>query len=693
MLHRESSSWLLRAALAGAAVGLLTPALLAQGSSSQTGHGGEPGRVPGVLPRTTGPADTAPPRGRVPGAREDGGRGARPSTGAASGGPVIARPAVDIETLIYFLERDQNDWRIWWRLNRDPLLVVDPGEVLPLSADGGFYMGGDGDRDSSRIVKAPVLQEQVLPALVEALGRERSPAVRSAVLLALGRAGSLVGEDTARLVLDHVADPDRNVCEAAIVAAGLQADPYVVRRVVHLAHGCEAAVELLGGRAADTRLSAFAALAVGLGVQRSENEDLRRFVIFDLARTASNPFAAPDVPVACVAAIGLLPLPWKGEEPSATRPAPHASREGQLAWLLQAVAADDVHRQVRGHAALALGRLGHDARGAWREQVVETLLALVDEDSDACLETRQGAAIALGLIGDCDEDALDRKVRRALVRATREGDTLTRRFALISIGRVAGRAGDGEGLPDQGRGELAAHLLTQLVHGRSGLDAWSALALGNLQHELFDQGVAPSREVQRALARKLEDCRTPTTAGAFGLGLALALEPEADRRLAEALERFEGDEPAAAALSLALGLTGGREARALLVELLEQTSGRPGLLHDAALALVLTGDFDGTPRLVEVYERAGALDSRAALASALGRTGDTRAIPPLLATLGDETVPQTERALAARGLGWLLDQGGAPVWTPLSCDLNWGADTSSLAGLGGGDFLELLRDF
>ena len=28
------------------------------------------------------------------------------------------------------------------------------------------------------------------------------------------------------------------------MAAGLQADPYVVRRVVHLAHGCEAAVEL-----------------------------------------------------------------------------------------------------------------------------------------------------------------------------------------------------------------------------------------------------------------------------------------------------------------------------------------------------------------------------------------------------------------------------------------------------------------
>ena len=38
-------------------------------------------------------------------------------------------------------------------------------------------------------------------------------------------------------------------------------------------------------------------------------------------------------------------------------------------------------------------------------------------------------------------------------------------------------------------------------------------------------------------------------------------------------------------------------------------------------------------------------------------------------------------------------EGGAPVWTGLSCDLNWGADTSSLAGVGGGDFLALLRDF
>ncbi len=622
------------------------------------------------------------------GVTRTGATGARP-------GPSVATPAVDVATLIYFFERDENDWRIWWRLNRDPLLVVDPSAALPLSTDGGFYLGeGDADRDQSRIVSAGTVAEQVLPGLIEALESESSPAVRSSILVALGRAGSLAGESTARRVLALVADPDRGVTEAAILAAGLQADPYVVRRLIHIVHGCEAGVELLGGRVADTRLSAFTALAIGLGVRRSGHEDLRRFVAFDLARTASNPFSAPDVPAACVAAVGLLPLPWRGDlTPDETRAAPHASREGQLAWLLQAAVAEGVHRQVRGHAALALGRLCEGATPQWREHVGRRLLELLDEDTKACLEARQGAAIALGQLGDCDEDALDRRIRRDLVRASRKGDALTRRYALVAIARVAARAGTGAGSPDHGRGELVAHLLTQLTHGRAGLDAWSALALGTLQRELFRGGVAPSRDVQEALARELLDCRTPTTAGAFALGLALSHAPGAGAQLAEALERFGGDEPAAAAIALALGLTGGPEARVELVELIEGTSGRPALLHDAALALALTGDFDGTPRLVRAFETTSALDSRAALASALGRTGDARAIQPLLSALRDTTSPQSARALAARGLGWLVDQGGAPVWTPLSCDLNWGADTSTLAGLGGSDFMALLRDF
>jgi HEAT repeat protein len=682
----------LRPALAAAALASVALAQGQGGEPGNSGHAGEPGNVPGVMRPYRGAGDTVAPSGSVPTSSGGGTLTTAPTGPAGVGGPVIAAPPIDIEALNYFLERDENDWRIWWRLNRDPLLVVDPSQVLPMSTDGGFYLGEE-KPDTTRVVTSQMVQALVLPKLEQALASETSPAVQSAILIALGRAGALVSDATARRVLELVAHPDRSVCEAAIVAAGLQARPEIVGQLVHVVHGCEAGSDLLGGRASDQRLASFAALSIGLGAHRHGDDGLRRFVAFDLARTASLPSAAPDVPVACVAAVGLLPLPWKGDSPEGTRSAPHASREGQLVWLLQAAASEDVHGQVSGHAARALGRLAEGAPPVWREHVASALLAMLDERSDVRLETRQGAAVALGDLGDCDEDELDRRVRRALMRASREGDPLTRRFALVSIGRVAARDGTGEGLPDADRRELVAHLMSLLTRGRAGLDAWAALTLGVLQHQLIESGHTPDSDVQDALAAELEDCRTPTTAGAYALGLALSSAPGAGTPLAEAFERFAGDEPAAAAIAIALGFAGGPAPRSALIDLVETARGRPAVLHDASLGIALTGDFDGTPRLLEAFRATTALDSRAALASALGRTGDTRAIEPLLAALTDASAPQGSRALAARGLGWLVDQGYAPIWSALSCDLNWGADTSTLSGVEGGDYLAFLRDF
>lgn len=673
--------WTARTALHGAAVLVLSLPLAAQGA-----HRARPSEVPGIAaptPRAEAPTTVQP--------YTTGGGGVAP--GVVTAAPTApGTPGFEVASIVRMADRDENDWRIWWRLNRDPLLVVDALRAMPLSTDGGFFLGDEAQRDASRVVKGGVLIESVLPALEQALAEESSPVVRSSILIALGRAGALVTRESSREVLALCADDNGQVREAAVVAAGLQAEPWVVRRLVHVVHGCEAGRAILGERPVDTRSSAFAALSIGLGMVRRDNEDLRRYVVFELARSAAGAFSAADVPAACVTTIGLLPLPWSGAwRPEEARPQPHLSREGQLAWMLQAVTADSVHRQVRGQAALALGRLASDADEEWREHVAEALLELLDERSDAGVEARQGAAIALGLVGDCDENGVDRRIRRALVRSARDADALTRRFALLSAARVAARTGSGD--PDHGRAELIDFLADTLRSGRSGTDAWAALGLGLLSRDLFRHGIPPEREVFAALAAKLSGARSPMTVGAYGLGLALSQAPGADEELAAALERYGGDESAASTLSIALGLTGGPLARLTLADLVETTRGRPQVLHDASLALVLSGDFGGTPRLVQAFESSVALDTRGALASALGRTGDTRAIDPLLAALRDREAPQTSRALAARGLGWLVDQGSAPIWSPVSCDLNWGADTTTLAGVAGGDFLELLRDF
>jgi HEAT repeat protein len=653
--------------------------------AAQGAHRARPTDVPGLeapAPSGTAPAPVTPATAG----------GAAPSVAAGGPTPPAGAPSVAVATVVQMAERDENDWRIWWRLNRDPLLVVSALEAMPLSRDGGFFLGDELQRDASRVVKPGVLIESVMPALEAALGRETSPQVQSAILIALGRAGELATRASSERVLALCAADNGQVREAAVVAAGLQAEPWVLRRLVHVVHGCEAGRTILGERPVDTRSSAFAALSIGLGLARRDNEDLRRYVVFELARSAAGAFAAADVPAACVVSIGLLPLPWSGtQEPEEARPAPQLSREGQIAWMLQAVQATSVHRQVRGQAALALGRLCDGADASWREFVAETLLQLLDARSDSGVEVRQGAAIALGMLGDCDQDGLDVRVRRALLRSARDGDALTRRFALLSLARVAARGGDGDS--QAGRAELVAFLTETLRNARSGLDSWAALGLGLLGRELFRQGIPPPREVHAALAARVSGARSPMTVGAYGLGLSLAQAPGADEELAAALARFGGDEHAGAHLSIALGLAGGPLARTTLAEVIGGTRGRPQLLHDAALALVLSGDFGGTPRLVQAFGEATGLDARGALASALGRTGDTRAIDPLVRALNDGEARQMSRALAARGLGWLVDQGSAPVWSPLSCDLNWGADTTTLAGVAGGDFLELLRDF
>ena len=243
-LRRSPSA---RAAWSAAiAVALVLP-LAGQGA-----HGAKPSEVPGrevPAPRGEAPVTVAP--------FTSGGAGVGPGV-AAGPPPAPGAPTVAVATVLGMAERDQNDWRIWWRLNRDPLLVVDAAGAMPLSTDGGFFLGDEAQRDASRVVKSGVLIESVLPALEQAFADETSPVVRSSILIALGRAGALATRESSREVLALCADDNGQVREAAVVAAGLQAEPWVVRRLVHVVHGCEAGRTLLGERAVDTRSSAFA---------------------------------------------------------------------------------------------------------------------------------------------------------------------------------------------------------------------------------------------------------------------------------------------------------------------------------------------------------------------------------------------------------------------------------------------------
>jgi len=555
------------------------------------------------------------------------------------------------------------------------------------------------------------VEARVVPALLAAL-EDRSNDVQTAALVALARIGAdrtAARADALRPAFAaRLGSPSQEVAETAAAATGILADPASTPLLAELVQDTAEGRRAVGSSRVGVRTRAFAAYGLGLAAHDADNEDVRRFAVHKLAAALdADETASEDLGVACVLAIGCAPIAWSGR-PAAAEGAVGGSREAQLAFLLELLERRDLRRGVRAHVPIALGRLAappapppadddeadrlehalqRDAARAWKDRVAEALVRIVAAQPGAKspFEERVSAAIALGELGDDDDDEADRSIRAALMDLD-GGDPVLRRLAWISLARVGARRGEGA---STGVADARAFLLKRLAKGPEDAADWGALALALLERGRADLGHAPDPDVVDALLLRLRETKSPAALGATALACGILGDPAASDVLLEHLAETS-DERCLGEIALALGLLRVPQAIEPVRAIVERSTYRPWLLRESALALGLLGDRMAVDLLAEKLERATSLAAQAAIAQALGRIGDPRAFEPLLALLEDGRKTDRARAFAAVALGLIAERDELPWGTVLSVGCNYVAAPPTLFDQAGFGILNLL---
>jgi hypothetical protein len=455
------------------------------------------------------------------------------------------------------------------------------------------------------------------------------------------------------------------------------------------------------------RTRAFAAYGLGLIGARASKDRTRREIVRTLIDCLGTAEAATrDLHVAALIALGLVPLdagpaPQAAEGADLDRDAAYfaSTRGTQLEFLLDFFAdRSGRHYLVRAHAPRAMAALlaPRDAETladpALRERVARALIDAAGRHSKEKNEVVQGAVLAMGSIGDLDDDAVDVALRAVLLeQVDSAGEGQSNRFALIALAQLCGREGSGEGA--QAAYEDVSGRMTRWLArtggGKSRLKPWIGLALGVMQRARTDAGLAPGRAVGQALRTSLEECAVPADVGAYCIGVGIARDLEARSIVADKLERMADDEARGYA-ALGLGLMGANERIVTIQRIVKESQYRPDLLKQAAIALGLLGDKQLVPELVDMLGEARSLSTQAAISSALGFIGDARSIEPLVEMLRNQEISGSARGFAAVALGIVADKEALPWNSKISTDINYRANTTTLTGQNGTGILDIL---
>jgi hypothetical protein len=613
-----------------------------------------PGPLP-IGPITPGDAAPSPTGPTTPGAGPRGGPAPAPTSGgspAPGSGPSApsSPPGGAIATL--------DGWETWWRFNRAPYL-----RARQVGAANNAYSPSP-DARLDRRPSAELIRSTIVPALLARLDSgEQDTEVVNSTLLALARIGdvggaSLGSSELSKRFAAHLGDRNRGVAENACVSLGVLGHASSVPVLAALLGDTETGRGLAKRRAVPEHLRAFAAYGLGLTGQHADNVDVRRFAVHELMKALDHESARPDVRVAVVIALGMIP----------------AERSDDVVQSLLDIfleRRDDT--LVRAHAATSMAWLLDGASDALRAEVTQRLLAAVNERNREPNEVRQSSVMALGRIGDVDEDTHDRRIREALMKASSNGDLHARHYALIALGRIGGRAGDGEGDARAGTADIKQFLFRALAKSRAATKPWVALAIGVLGKEA-DERLAPTDLA--AMRNALSTSKAADASAALRIGVGLCADPAAAAPLLAELEESGRDE--LAVTSLALGLLGDEQAIPPLHAILRESQHDARALEEATIALTLLGDEDLVPVLLEVAGSCECTYSQTVVAAAMGHTADARVVPTLVAMLGDEEAPGRKRAWAASALGRVADKEVLPWTSRISIDLNYAASPASL---------------
>lgn len=651
------------------------------------GGGGAPGAPGAGGPATPGPGGPGTPGPAGPGAPVGGAPSAATSSGGGESGP------------------DLTIWQYWWGFNREPYLNlkshIHSGSVQTGSDE--FFLGR-GEQAQSRDSLRPselVIREKVVPALVKALKTEQSNDIISGCLVALAKIGDAKDEsgDGKSQMAEHIksrlTDGNQEIQETAAVALGILANEANIDLLQALLFNDSATLRNSGVQfngSVPERTRAFAAYALGLIGYKASDAGKQR-VVDALVRwmdSEGKTISQRDIPVACLTSIGLTALPV---DPAATavdiskkveKPATVANRQDQILWLLNFFNDEQNPFLNRAHAPIAMARLlAKSGNGYWlRAEVGKKLAGVLSEHDKSQNEIKQSCILALGQIGDCDADAVDADIRKALMDAYEKfADDQSKNFTMIALAQVAGRPGEGAdpiaGLNPKDRKLNPRAFLMERLQGKSSTMSWAALALAVMERSLDDANQPSSNETKVALRDALDKSKAPPEIGALSIAVGILRYEGAKEVLRSKFDKISEPEARGFA-AVGLGLMDDRGAIQMITEVLRKSKYQPELLKSAAIGLGLLGDKDIVPELIVMLESAAGLSSQAAISSALGFIGDARSIDPLIAMLDDKQKTDRARGFAAVALGIVADKEDLPWNAKISIDANYRANTTTL---------------
>jgi len=672
------------------------------------GGGGGPASPGPAGPNAPGPSGPSSPAPASPGAPagQPGGGPAKPTTGGVTD------------------SADLTKWQFWWGFNKDPYLnlkaKIHSGGTLTGSDD--FFLG-HGEKTQAKDSLRPsetVIRETVVPALIEALQKERSNDILTGAMIALAKIGDAKDEDgESQFELEirkFLSDGNQEVAETAAIALGILANPASVPTLVELMKDTPEGRKLVGSTEVSPRSRAFAAYGLGLIGHNTNDNALRQDIAEHLIDILESPhFSTRDIKVGAMSALGLTPIDIAADDAPVSNPEEGGdteavgtnrqwvlSRQKQLEYIVAYFKQENQRANkntrkwfVRAHAPTAMGRLlTEDVPQELRVTVTETLIEAVGEHSKVEQEIQQSAVLALGQIGDTDgdkqsdDDKLDIRIRGELVRILEKGRPQERRFALIAMAQVGGRMGTGS-MADAGIDEIRKTLLKTMARGKSGLKPWSALSLGVMGRSLTDAGFQLDSGVSMALRSACSDEKSPDYVGAYCIGLGLRNDLESKEIVIEKMKGFKGSNDTRGDAAIALGLMNDRSAIADIQEIIKNSKYKPELLKSAAIALGLLGDKELVDELILMLKDSKGLATQAAISSALGAIGDSRSIDPLVGMLKEDQHTDTARGFAAVALGIVCDKDSLPWVSKISTNINYRANTTSLTG-GGQGILDIL---
>jgi HEAT repeat protein len=599
---------------------------------------------------------------------------------------------------------DLTQWAFWWEFNKEPYLNLKSKtqNVTSFTGTDGIFLGSGRKaqvKDSLKPTQKQI-RETIVPALIASLEKETNNDIVTGCMIALAKIGDAPSESGEsqfeKVISKFLADKNQEIRETAGVALGILANPKSIPTLKHLLNDSPEGRKLVGQPEVEYRARSFAAYGLGLiGAKTSSEEDRRAIVEALRKMIESDSTKTRDLKVACVIAMGLVPLETiessvQPEKKGALLP-PENSRIAQIEYLLAFLQNDQQNSLVRAHCPTALARLlaglPPEQLKTYRERIANDLLERMGPKKKEQAEVVQSAVLALGLVGTNDAgDPLDKKICDTLAAVPKDvNDQLARNFAMIALAKIGGTTANGAKDPEGGIGDVTKTLLAQLADGKSSTKSWAGLSCGVMAEKLAraDNNSSKVSTLQSAVRSAMKDEKDPSKVGAFAIASGIMNDVEGKAEMMKRLDA-ETDEAAKGYLAVGLGLMNAREAVSTINKIVDDSKYRPDLLKQAAIALGLLGDKELVPKLITLLQDSKGLATQASLSSALGFIGDQRSIDPLVQMLQNESLMERARGFAAVALGIVADKEPLPWNSKIAIDLNYRAATETLTNQSSG---------